>query len=247
MIPVFIPSKGRTSTKTYKLFSADHFKVFHFIEPQEVRSYQDAGIKNIINILKNDQGIGYVRNYMLEFAKSQSFEWVIVCDDDVTGFGIYNGKTIKTGSEIWLEIYNKAIKLPFELVGINYTQHAWHEKTAYSINKKFAEVCIMVNVSKIKWKYRPEFNLKEDRDFALQTIKNGNGILRFNHYWFACPNVGTNKGGLQDQYKMKKDEESAKKMINEWHPFISLKDKDGRLDIKVDIKGLASHYKKTVK
>jgi hypothetical protein len=240
----FIPTKGRLNTKTYKLFESVGIKVYHFIEPQEIEKYQ---VPNKISIKENDKGIGYVRNFMLEFARYNNFDWVLICDDDVTSFGIYNGKTVKQDASIWFDVLEKAQKLPFELIGINYTQHAWHEKTKYSINKKFAEVCILMNVSKIKWNYRPEFNMKEDRDFALQTIKNGNGILRFNHYWFSCPDVGSNTGGLQNEYKLKKDEESAKKMCSEWHPFVTLHRKGERLDMKTDIKGLASYYKKAMK
>jgi glycosyltransferase involved in cell wall biosynthesis len=240
----FIPTKGRFNTKTYKLFQEAGIEVKHFIEPQEFSKYE---VPNKVSILENNKGIGYVRNFMLNYARENDFDWVLICDDDVTSFGIYNGKTIKQDASIWFKIFDKAKKLPFELIGINYTQHAWHEKTSYSINKKFAEVCVLMNVKKIKWNYRPEFNLKEDRDFALQTIKNGNGILRFNHYWFACPDVGSNVGGLQDMYKLKKDEESANKMCYEWHPFVVLKNKGERVDMKTDIKALATHYKKTVK
>jgi hypothetical protein len=240
----FIPSKNRPSTKTYKLFEEVGIQVFHFIEPQEIDKYQ---VPNKISILQNDMGIAYVRNFMLNFAQKNQYEWVIFCDDDVTSFGIYNGKTIKKDASIWFDIFEKAKKLPFEIIGINYTQHAWHEKTSYSVNKKFAEVCVLLNVSKITWKYRPEFNLKEDRDFILQTIKNGNGVLRFNYYWFSCPDVGSNSGGLQNEYKAKKDEESAKKMCKEWHPFVSLKKKGERIDMKTDIKALAIHFKKHVK
>lgn len=240
----FIPTKGRLNTKTYKLFQEVGIEVKHFIEPQEINKYQ---VPNKVSILENDRGIGYVRNFMLNYARENNYEWVLICDDDVTSFGVYNGKTIKQDASIWLTILEKAKKLPFELIGINYTQHAWHEKTSYSINKKFAEVCVLMNVSKIKWNYRPEFNLKEDRDFALQTIKNGNGILRFNHFWFSCPDVGSNAGGLQNEYKAKKDEESALKMCKEWNPFITLKKKSERIDMKTDIKGLAIYYKKAVK
>jgi hypothetical protein len=240
----FIPTKGRTTTKTYKLFEQVGIEVRHFIEPQEIDKYN---VPNKVSIQENNKGIGYVRNFMLEYARTNNLDWVLVCDDDVTAFGIYNGKTLKKDASIWFEILDKAKKLPFEMIGINYTQHAWHEKTNYSVNKKFAEVCVLINVKKIHWNYRPQFNLKEDRDFALQTIKNGNGILRFNRYWFACPDVGTNAGGLQDMYKAKKDEESAKKMCSEWHPFVTLQKKGERLDMKTDIKALATHYKKIVK
>lgn len=241
---VCIPTKGRQQTKTYKLFEAVGIKVFHFIEPNEIEQYN---VPNKVNIQKNNGGIGYVRNFVLSWAKENNHEWIIVCDDDVISFGVYNGKTVKKDASIWIDIFNKVKNLPFELIGINYTQHAWHEKTKYSINKKFAEVCVLMNVSKIRWEYRPEFNLKEDRDFSLQTIKKGNGILRFNHYWFSCPDVGSNKGGLQDEYKSKKDELSARKMCQEWHPFVTLQKKGERIDMKTDIKGLANHYKRQIK
>jgi len=240
----FIPTKGRTNTKTYKLFQEVGIEVKHFIEPQEIDSYQ---VPNKVSILENNKGIGYVRNFMLNYARQNNYEWILICDDDVSSFGIYNGKTIKQDASIWFKILEKAKKLPFELIGINYTQHAWHEKTSYSINKKFAEVCVLMNVSKIKWNYRSEFNLKEDRDFALQTIKNGNGILRFNHFWFSCPDVGSNAGGLQNEYKQKKDEESATKMCREWNPFIKLQKKNDRIDMKTDIKALSNYYRKIVK
>jgi glycosyltransferase involved in cell wall biosynthesis len=240
----FIPSKGRPQTKTYKLFEAVGITVMHFIEPQDFDAYN---VPNKVSILQNDKGIGYVRNFMLQYAKDNNHDWIIMCDDDVASFGIYDGKTKKTDAAIWLTIFDKAQKLPFEIIGINYTQHAWHEAKPYSVNKKFAEVCILLNIKKIHWRYRPEFDLKEDRDFALQAIKNGTGILRFNHYWFSCPNVGSNSGGLQDMYKAKRDELSAQKMVIEWSPFASMVDKKGRADVKIDIKGIANHYKKEVK
>ena len=129
----FIPTKGRLNTKTYKLFEDVGIEVKHFIEPQEIKKYK---VPNKVSILENDKGIGYVRNFMLNYARENNHEWVLICDDDVTSFGIYNGKTVKKTAGIWNDILEKAKKLPFELIGINYTQHAWHEKTSYSINKK---------------------------------------------------------------------------------------------------------------
>lgn len=239
---VCIPSKGRPSTKTYKLFEAEGFKVFHFLEPQEMDKYD---VPNKIDIGKNNGGITYVRNFILDWANKNSHEWAIICDDDVTNFGIYDGKTKSVGASIWKTIYEKALKLPFEIIGINYQQHAWHEKTPYSINRKFVEVCALFHVSKITWRY--EENTKEDRDFALQTIQRGQGILRFNHYFFACPNVGSNAGGLHDLYKSKKDTEWAKAIVQKWHPFAKLVDKGDRIDAKIDIKGFAAHHGKVCK
>lgn len=238
----FIPTKGRLKTKTYKLFEEANIPVYHFIEPQEYDLYD---VPNKININKNNQGVTYVRNFMLNYAKKNNFEWVVFCDDDVISFGIYNGKTIKKTASIWFDILERAKKLPFELIGINYTQHAWHEKKAYSINSKFAEVCVLMNVQKINWEYKE--NTKEDRDFQLQTIKNGYGVLRFNHYWFSCPNVGSNQGGLFDLYQSKKDIEWSKNIVKSWHPFAKLVKKKNRIDAKIDIKGYAKSLNKEVK
>lgn len=102
-----------------------------------------------------------------------------------------------------------------------------------------------MNVKKINWQYNP--NTKEDRDFQLQTIKNGYGVLRFNHYWFSCPNVGSNEGGLFDLYQSKKDIDWAKNIVKSWHPFAKLVNKKNRIDAKIDIKGYAKSLNKEVR
>tara|TARA_R100001369_G_scaffold90106_1_gene128626 strand:+ start:1308 stop:2033 length:726 start_codon:yes stop_codon:yes gene_type:complete len=238
----YIPTYKRPSTKTYKLFEEANIPVYHFIAPNQ---FDDYDVPNKVNILKNEQGITYVRNFMLEYAKTNNEEWVIFCDDDVTSFGIYNGKTVKKGASIWNKILTYVKPLPFELIGINYSQHAWHETKEYSINKKFAEVCVLINVKKIDWKYTE--NTKEDRDFQLQTIKNGYGVLRFNKYWFSCPDVGSNKGGLQELYKSKQDIKWTNNLIKKWYPFAKMILKNGRTDAKIDIKGYAKSLNKIVK
>ena len=42
---------------------------------------------------------------------------------------------------------------------------------------------MLLNVDKINWSYRKEFNLKEDRDFVMQTISKGNGIVKFHKHY----------------------------------------------------------------
>lgn len=240
-----IPTKGRPQTKTYKLLESYGIQSFHFIEPQEINKYN---VPNKISILENNKGISYVRNFILDYAKRNNYEWIIMCDDDIINFYIYeNKKNIKLSLDKFNNIIEKIKKLPFEISGFNYKQYIWVAKENYSINTKTVEQCIFMNVKKIHWKYRSEFNLKEDRDFILQTIKNGNGVLRFNKIGVSSPEIGSNDGGLKNEYKLKKDEHSAKKMIIEWRPFLSLQKKGKRMDIKMDIKSLATHYKKIIK
>ena len=72
----FIPTKNRFKTKTYKLFKEAGIEFKHFIEPNEFDLYD---VPNKININKNDQGISYVRNFMLNYARENKHDWVIFC------------------------------------------------------------------------------------------------------------------------------------------------------------------------
>lgn len=167
----YIPTKGRYNTSTYKLFQEAGIQFLHFIEPNEVDKYN---VPNKVDVQNNDQGIAYVRNFMLQHAKQNGHDWIIMCDDDVTDFGYAkNNKCITHNATIWHEVKKRAERLPFNIYGLNYRQHAWHEKNEYRINSSFVEVCVLINVQSIKWKYRSEYNMKEDRDFILQSIKYG--------------------------------------------------------------------------
>ena len=133
------------------------------------------------------------------------------------------------------------------MVGMNYSQYSWSEKKSYRINSSSIDCCVFLNVKNIKWKYREEFNLKEDRDFALQTIKKGNGIVKFTKIYFQCPSIGSNKGGLQEEYKKRVDELAIKKLALHWNPYIQLKrNRTGRIDGKINYKQLAKDNRKVV-
>lgn len=122
----FIPTKGRFNTKTYKLFQEAGIDVKHFIEPQEIEKYN---VPNKINILQNDKGISYVRNFMLDYAKKNNYEWVIICDDDVISFYIYKEKkNIKISIKELINYIEKGFSLPFEIIGFNYKQYIWVAK-----------------------------------------------------------------------------------------------------------------------
>lgn len=238
----YIPTKDRQKTATYKLFEKVDIPVLHFIEPQDYESYK---VPNKINIGENDKGISYVRNFMLDYAKKNNHNWVIMCDDDVKRFGIYNGKTKPTDASIWFDILNKAKKLPFEVYGINYVQYAWASKQSYNINKSFIEVCVLINIGKIKWRYAE--GMKQDREFCLEAIKNGTGIVKFNHYWHDSPKVGTNKGGLHKSYVNKEDTKAANRLVRKYYPYAKIVNKDGRIEAKIDIKNYALSLQKPVK
>lgn len=240
---VCIPTKGRVKTETYKLFEKVGIPFFHFIESKEMSLYN---VPNKVDIGTNDKGIRITRNFILDWALQNNHDWIIMCDDDVKAFGEYeNGKTIKKDAGIWKEIYEMVRVFPYELIGINYKQHAWHEKKRYSINRKFAEVCVLMNVSKIRWRYE-EFVMKLDRQFCMQTIERGNGIIRFNHFWFECPNVGSNKGGLYNEYEKKTDLATCRKLLLNYPNYVKFVTKGTRTDVRIDLKKYALDNNKKI-
>jgi hypothetical protein len=247
---VFIPSKGRPTTKTFKLFSSDNFCVTHLVEPADKVAYEHANIPNLLLLPESNQGIAYVRNYILEHSRKIGAQWIWMIDDDVQGFGhAKQGKTIKGTSNILLEFQERVKPYKFPLNGINYCQHAWsysNGKTRFYINRKTAEVCTLLYMPKISWQYRGRMNLKEDRDFCMQAIKYSDGIIVDTHSWFACPGVGTNPGGLQEHYKASHDALAAARFVSEWSPYAKLQKKGNRTDAKLNLKEYALSLQRQV-
>jgi len=239
----FIPTKGRINTTTYKLFEQVNIDVKHFIEPNEFDLYN---VPNKVNIQQNNKGISFVRNFMLNYARENNYKWVIFCDDDINCFYRYeNGKNVKISASFWHTIKGKANDLPFELYGINNKQLIWTSKNDYTINKKSVEACVLMNTKKIKWEY--ENNTKEDKDFALKTIKYGNGIVKFLKIGFSTPIVGSNKGGLHEDYKQNNDYKWAMSLYKNWRPFTKLYKNNKKVDVKIDFKKFANSLNKIVK
>ena len=239
----FIPTKSRTNTKTYKLFEKEKIEFKHFIEPQEFEQYD---VPNKINILKDNQGISFVRNFMLQYAKTNKHKWILMCDDDIISFYEYKGnKNIKRGAEIWIDILNKAKKLPFELFGINNKQFIWTAKKNYIINKASVEACVLMNIDKINWDY--DNDTKEDKDFVMKTIKQGSGVVKFLKLGFSTPTVGSNKGGLHDKYLIKKDYDWSKKMAKKWYPYALLYTNNKKTDVRINYKDFAKSMNKIIR
>lgn len=251
MTSVYVPSKGRPNTKTYKLFDGHDFDVIHVVEPQDYDAYRASGVPNLVALPDNDQGIVFVRNFILDHAKKTNKEWVWMIDDDVQGFGYAkDGKTIKGTAAVLSDFHASIERYKFPLNGINYCQYAWAYSTGsvrYKINKKTAEVCTLLYMPKIQWQYRKRYSLKDDRDFCMQAIKYSDGIIVDTHSWFACPGVGSIPGGLQDFYLQKRDQEDAAKMVAEWHPYAKLIHKKSRIDVKLDLAGYAQSLNRVVR
>ena len=247
---VCIPSKGRPGTLLPSKLEGLPFLVF--VEPQDQASYQAAGISNLHVLPANNQGISFVRNYILDYARSHSHDWIWMIDDDVTDFGVAVSGRVAAhpAQKVLTDFHAVACRYQFPVNGINYRQKAWwnsKRSLRYRVNVRTAEVCTLLFVPKISWKYRPQFDLKEDRDFCFQAVKHSSGVFSDTCACFNCPNVGSNAGGLASEYAANRDYQAAARFVREWHPHASMAKIAGRIDAKLDIKGLALSLNRQVR
>ena len=237
-IKICIPSKNRPGSKTYKIFQDLGYEVFMFLEPQDFDKYQVDCKK--INIGQDNQGISFVRNFILDYSKKNKFDWVCMCDDDISSFGkaiqTEKGLRNKRDNKYIKEVFEKTLNFKNTAFGINYDQYSWCSDNIKTVNATTIEVCIWFRPSEIKAKYDSNVNLKEDRDFIIQNKKNGLNIVKLNRYYHSSPDIGKKQGGLYDEYKAKTDEESAKKMFLKWgKDIITLKrNNQNNIDIKIN-------------
>lgn len=241
--PVLIASKGRPDGRTFSLLRESQIKYSVFVESEDEAKYESAlGLycDKVFVLPKSNQGIGYVRQTILDYARQKNIEWYWMMDDDISGFyKTQTQRTIKiTAREALETCQRQLLQLPtVAQAALEYQQFAWSATVPLKMNS-YCDVCVAINPKRVgRVNYRPELRLKEDRDFTLQLIANsGYQTCRFSFYSFSVPKNGSNKGGCQDDYKTKDRElEHSKKMCELWPGICTLNFKrDGRPDVKIN-------------
>lgn len=249
---VFIPSKKRPETiRTPSGFTDANLPTI-VIEPQEESAYRKAGWKNLLVLPKNDQGIVYVRNFILEHSIRDGFQSYWMLDDDISSFMYYTGsKAQKCSAEEALSLAEKTMSwnVPNLAQGaLEYSQFAWSQKKPIVV-AGYCDVAVLMFPKKIGTiRYRgftnpdgsPDFT-KEDRDFTLQILSAGMLTARAAKVAFACPKNGSNEGGMHSLYAQQGREKAcSERMVKTWPGICTMKvKKDGRPDVKIDWKRAA--------
>jgi hypothetical protein len=249
-VNVFIPSKGRPETmKTASCFTDPQFPVV-VVEPQEEAAYKKAGWKNLLVLPKNNQGIVYVRNWILEQAIRNDLEKFWMLDDDISQFMRYEGtKGHKIKAEEALEKAAKDLIWNVPNIGqgaLEYSQFSWSQKKEI-VSPGYCDVAVLMFPKKLKdLRYRSELSLKEDRDFTLQVLASGMLTARAAKIGFVAPKNGSNAGGLSDEYaKSGREADASQRMIKKWPGVCSSNiKKDGRPDVKIVWKNAFNFYSK---
>lgn len=239
--PIFIPSKGRSSTaKTPALLHEAGIAFSVCIEPQEVEEYSKTPW-NLTVIGKNNGGIAYARQWILNCARERELPWYWMFDDDISGFFVTLPAVKKTVKASPKEVLLKAQEIFSPLAahlaigGLEYQQFAWGAAKPFT-QSSYAEVAVCINTANTRGlSYDAAVAGKEDRDFVLQCLRSGKISVRSTWTSFSCPKNGTNKGGLSETfYKAGKEVFASKALANKWPGVVEFKMKnDGRPDAKV--------------
>ena len=243
--PILIASKGRANESYLlsELRKSDR-EWWYVVEPQDEPDYRKL-TDNLIILPKNDQGIAYVRQFILELCKDKN-TWYWTIDDDITQFyKTVNNRNQKSDMESALSFAESALAKTKRNIGqmsLDYQQMAWSSKKPIHWNRR-CDVCVLIN-PKVPARYRKEVELKEDRDFTLQVLAAGYSTGLVSAYSIACPAIGMKPGGLQPLYqKQGKLNQSVKRMCELWPGICtSIIKKDGSPDAKIDWKVFQFNY-----
>ena len=207
---IFIPSKSRANDSILLKHLNNKRLPFHVVvEPQDAKKYLETyPYGKIIILPKNNGGIAYVRQYILEYAHSKKMTWIWMLDDDISpqiSVIDRNNKLSKkslyaTMQQIITESFQrgfpKAYKIDInkhidKIAQIGFKHVLWlREYPKYSINAQV--VCNQITalnvplLQKHQIGYHPGLNFREDIDLTLQIMQSGLLTVRFNRYGYDC-------------------------------------------------------------
>lgn len=243
---IFIPSKGRAKTsQLLKFAESENEPIICFIEPQEEAIYKTAYPTLNFHVLPlNNQGITFVRNYIKAYALENLILDYWMLDDDISGLYFRAGtKLVRSNFSVLNDARAQFIKAGAALGALEYRQYAWSASKPF-IENSFCDAAVWVNAHKLLYiNYRHNVEGKEDRDFAMQVIKNGMKTMRTTLYAFSNPENGSNAGGLKESfYDAGKESACVNAMVTQWgeHICTPIVKPGGRHDVKINWKEINS-------
>lgn len=219
---IAIPSKGRCDKVKSKKFFTNKYKVYLFVEPQEIELYKKHNNDCIIiDILKNNMGISYVRNFILTFFKKP----FLMLDDDIKEF-YYRDENLKLHKlqdiEILLNTVYDYFNKGYKQVGLSFKASNWMFDKTFKENSR---VWCFNGLNPIQGiKFDNLVGSFEDYDYTIQLLYNGyNNIVLYN-FVFDCEKMGNFPGGFQDLDRKSISKKSREYLYEKWGYDI-LKDK----------------------
>jgi len=209
--PIYIPSKGRAKfckTANEFLKETDDFKIV--VEPQDYDSYLEVyNEKNLMVLDKDNQGIGYSREFIKMDAENNGDEYYWTFDDDlhflkrevveIKDDGTEKEKNIRKNPMSVVDEVENYVQLYKNIgqVGLTHQAYAFAKKKDLDYNRQ----CCTAVLHKTKVNAIHRLKLKEDTDFSLQILREDLCTINFNKLLYDNPAFGKNEGGLSDEYR----------------------------------------------
>eukprot|EP00667_Euglena_gracilis_P012993 EG_transcript_13380 len=263
--PIFIPSKGRSRhpNGTIQLLAKAGIPFTVVVEPQDAERYsawlQDRNC-TVAVLDRDDQGVSYARNHILDHLTDDATEWLWIMDDDVSCFRQKHpqeNRTVLTCPWAVLQAIQPAAAADSQvaLIGLEYDHFLWNSIGPEWTSNSYTNVCVLLRRPLLRQhglRYRGR--VREDYDLSLQCIAAGLKTQRCRRLSFRAPGMGQLRGGMRDFYETQRAAIVAANdvFMETWWPLCELqvKGKEGRPDIRVrwllvdKLLGLWQYYQK---
>lgn len=233
--PIMIPSKGRAGkTKTDKLMRKAGLSYCFVVEPQDLKSYSATGSFHMV-LPKNDMGITYARQWILDQMRKQNYKRFWMLDDDIQCFGeVVDGRNVSKDANVLLDAYNQMkVYGSASLYSLELRQFAWSSKDIQ--RDKIAMQCVMFELENCKeLNYDLRLKIREDYDLSFQAIFKGKGVLKSGKYYYGIEDMKSQEGGMSKWYNELTETHEALKLCRKWPGLVELLKKKGRIDVKIN-------------
>lgn len=248
--PIHIASRGRPRGATFRLFWLAGIPYTLWLEPQDAEEYSRAlagggreveALATVRVLPESGRGLPYVRAAIHEEATWES-RWFWMMDDDVVS--IFRTGAERNLAQPWHEA-RPALLHAQEIaesvngaaqVALEYAQFAFRGPKRRAITNGYCDVVVGIHSARTRHlRFRPEFDLKVDRDFTLQAIAAGWCTVRTQEVAFVAPKNGSNAGGCAEQYgEDGREERGVDELLRAWGPYCTKVVKpDGRVDARI--------------
>jgi hypothetical protein len=178
--PIYIPSRQRSDTiTTAKLFQNEDIPFRIVVEPQDERAYRFYFSDDELLVMdKDDQGISYVRNFILEHSRKagDKFHWQF--DDNIKNLAVrQNDKNTTASAKKVLHIAETVNDLYSNIggVGLYHQAFAFSQTRPILVNKQVYSAMLLNNSTGCNFRDK----VIEDTDFSLQMLSKGYCTLLF--------------------------------------------------------------------
>lgn len=215
-----------------------------FVEPHEFIHYRTTIPKgHVVNIGKDEQGIGYAMWYIGQYAHANGFDLVCRIDDDCSGFISKHFSDGKSGHSA--DVFDKAIadiSPDFEndpsLGAVRFLDPKLHIYEAIGKARKYTHRdCELYHgwIIRTETLFKINENVKHNDDvyLYLHTLKAGLHTLLYGRIGVQFKD-GTNKGGFQTLDRSKLTEETLAYMLKDF-PALKLKSIDRWYKVDIDV------------